>query len=584
MANGAFALVAVRGVGALVRLGRWWSGGRPLRRALLVTLLAVGVPAAAAQGAGAAGQDSEVASGFLPVFLAAYEAAEGAYSAALNTDLGRAPTPDDSLWRSAVDLAEAAVAVAGTAMAEVHEADAAARAQLHTALLDAYSLTARVYGSLGWHSRTNSYWNLYVTEGGQIQDRKSPPAGLAPESIAEYPTDTQFATTALSQLAFARYEVGDFASARDYYAALLELDPDHAEALRWLARMAFEEGDTAEAIEIWGRLVLVDPDDEGARFFLELSRERDEVGVEASEAYRAGIRAYEAGDLDAAFEQFGMALDHNRAFADAAVWAARSAFEAGRPAAALPYWQAALEAHPDDARSAWFLEVTRTQITWGVAAANDFYAGQSAYEQGDLELAKQLFLSASTHNPDYVDAWVWAARTSQEAGHAEEAMGLWHEVLRLDPDDARARWFIQLAQQQLAFGPEAGAAFERGMAAYQVGDVAGARSGFSAAVEVAPGFAAAWGQLGRVEFQVGAYQAAAAAYAKALELDPDNDEYEFFAAEARRLAGIPGNPNALPDLEHEPVPIPAPAPTPSQPSTPAPSTEILPLPPDGPGQ
>lgn len=564
MANGALALEAVRGstkAQAYPRTGHA-GGSVSLRRAgafrgLLMLLLLVWAPLAVAQSEGNS-TDSQQASSlehsalFLEEFLAVYRFAESTYAVALNTDLGRAPTPDDTLWRAAIDSAEHTVAVALAGQQATAAGDSAGHAQVATALRDAYALTARVYGSLGWHSRSNSYWSLYRQAEGQVQASVFAPAGLEPARVALFPTDLQFATAALNQLGFARYEVGDFVSARQYYVDLIELDPDHAEALRWLARMAFEEGDTAEAMQTWGRLVQVAPDDEGARFFLELSREREEVGVEASEAYRAGIRAYEAGDLAGAHELFSSAFDHNPAFADAAVWAARSAFEAGRPTAAQPYWLAALEVDPEDARSAWFLEVTRAQIRWGVAAANDFYAGQTVYAQNDLDQAEQLFRSAASRNPIYVDAWVWAARTSQEAGRAEEAVGLWQEVLRLDPSDSRARYFVQLAQQQLAFGPEAGEAFERGMAAYQIGDVEGSRAGFTEAVEHAPTFAAAWSQLGRLEFQVGNYAAAAAAYARALEIEPGNEEYEFFAAESRRLAGIPDEPQEQePDADSE---------------------------------
>src|SRR5690606_20571870 len=246
--------------------------------------------------------------------------------------------------------------------------DATLRAE--EALREALALTARVYGSVRWHSRAFENWDAYVAEAGEILDTAVPPEALAPALAADFPTDIEFATTALGQLAFARYQVGDNEAARSYFLTLLDIDPADPEALRWLARIAFEEGDTATAIDIWGRLVQVAPDDEGARFFLELSREREEYGVAASEAYRAGIRAYEGGLLTEALEQFERAYAANTGFADAAVWAARTAFELGRPQVAEPYWQAALAADPQDQRSAWFLEVTRAQLRWGVAAAN----------------------------------------------------------------------------------------------------------------------------------------------------------------------------------------------------------------------
>lgn len=510
MADGAIALSYVPG----------GARGRRAGAPLLMVWLLLGWPLATAQVGSAPAANA----------TNAYAAAEAAYVQALTTDLGRAPTPDDAVWHAALQAADGALAAARAGQA------GAPTAPISPVLAEALALNARVYGSVRWYSRAFELWDQLLAAGGEALDASHPPAGLPAALAARFPTDQEFLKDALNQLAFARYQAGDLEGARAYYLTLLDVDQGDPEALRWLARLAFEQGDTASAIHIWGRLLEVAPDDEGARFFLELSRERDRYGAAASEEYRAGIRAYEAGDLAAALARFEAAYGQNPEFADAAVWAARSAFEQGLPEVAEPYWRAALEADPADARSAWFLEVTRAQLRWGVAAANDFYAGQSAYQAGDLERAAQLFLSAAERSPTYIDAWVWAARSTQEAGKPAEAIGYWREVLRLDNDDDRARWFLQAAQQQLRYGVRAGAAYLSGVEAYQSGDVEGARRGFTQAVTAAPDFAAAWSYLGRLEFQVGEYEAAARAYDRAVQLEPGNDEYQFFADEARRLA------------------------------------------------
>jgi len=494
------------------------AAGPGASRALLALLAALGLTALAPAAAQPAAE--------------AYARAEAAFVAALTSDLGRAPTPDDAAWRAAIEAADAAVAAAREAAA------GEAFGPAHDALREALALSARVYGLTGWHSRAFAAWDAYLTEGGEVLARAAPPAALPAALAAGFRTDLELALGALGQLAFARYQAGDLEGAQGAYLTMLELDGAHPEALRWLARIAFESGDTAVAIRIWERLLQVAPDDEGARFFLELSREREAYGAAASDAYRAGLRAYEAGDLAAALPAFERAYAANAAFVQAAVWAGRTALELGRPAAAARYWRAVLDADPGDARAAWFLEVAQAQQRWGVEAANAYYAGQSAYAAGDLEAARASFEAAAEREPSFVDALVWAARTSQEAGDAEAAVGYWEAVLRLDPADQRARWFLQAARQQREFGERAGAAFAAGLEAYQAGDAAGARAGFTEAVRLAPGFAAAWGYLGQLEFLAGDHAAAAEAYARALELEPDNDDYAFFAQEARRLAGV----------------------------------------------
>ncbi len=244
----------------------------------------------------------------------------------------------------------------------------------------------------------------------------------------------------------------------------------------------------------------------------------------------------EAGELGPAMAAFEDAYRYNPELSDALVWSGRVALELGQPNRAANYWRQVLSENPTDERAAYFLKVAESQLRWGVAAGGAYYEGQAAYAAGDLEAALAAFLTATQVNGRFVDAWVWAARSSQELRKPREAIDLWQEVLRLDPSDERARWFLQAAQQELAHGPEAGRAFAEGLEEYQQGDTEAAQELFERAVEAEPAFAMAWGYLGRISFQAGDYQAAADAYGRATELEPDNDDYAFFATEAARLA------------------------------------------------
>ena len=57
-------------------------------------------------------------------------------------------------------------------------------------------------------------------------------------------------------------------------------------------------------------------------------------------------------------------------------------------------------------------------MRWGVDAALAYYDGLAAYEVADLESASSSFVAATEANPDYKEAWVWAARSLQENGEA----------------------------------------------------------------------------------------------------------------------------------------------------------------------
>lgn len=482
------------------------SARRIARHLAAALLLAGGLAAVRAEGAAEAD--------------AAYAAAEGALVAALAVPLERTPSPDDPAWHAALQAATRAAEVAAAGVAG-------------EPLLRAYRLEAHAYGLTNWYSRAFAAWDAFLAAGGELTDTKPAlPAG-ADSHLA---SDRAEYRRVVGQLAFARYEAGDLEEARGWYLTLLERVPDDPEALRWLARIAYERGDTSAAVVIWQRLLEVAPDDEGARFFLELSRERERYGVEASEAYRLGLRAYEAGRLEPALEAFEAAATANPEFANAAVWAGRTALELDRPELAVRYWERAVRLAPDDARSSWFLEYARLQAAWGVTAGRAYYEGLAAYEDGDLEKARSRFLAATEAAPQFKDALVWTARTTQELGRPDEAIAYWQAVLRLDRDDERARYFIGNARRAVQYGPEAGGAFSRGLAAYQVGDGPTAQAEFAAAVAAAPGFLQAWVYLGQVAFQNRDYRVAADAYSRAAALDPSEDDYVFFADEAERLA------------------------------------------------
>src|SRR5690606_22625252 len=135
-----------------------------------------------------------------------------------------------------------------------------------------------------------------------------------------------------------------------------------------------------------------------------------------------------------------------------------------------------------------------------------------------------------------------------------------------DPADERAAWFLRRARLAEDRGDVAGPAFFDALAAYDAGDPERARRLLEEAVAAEPGFAEAWGYLGRIAFQQGRYADAAVAYERAAELAPAVGEYAFFAEEAMRLAGeaaaaddggeaaetAPATPDAPPDAPPSP--------------------------------
>lgn len=498
----------------MVPVGPTQRAAKTLRTALAALVLGtlgVHAPAAFAQESASPAPDTRDVT-----VEQARARAEEALAAAIAG--GQTPHPDQPDWRYVYETGEAAVEVArATGTPE----------ELRAALL----LSARGYGLMQWHARAFARFDEYIAEGGELTEAADP----------QLPTDLRLFVDAANQLAYARYQAGDHVGATGYYLTVLELAPDDPEALRWLARIAFERGDVdgaRVAIGLWERLLEVEPDDESARYYLERSRQRADVGVAASDSFHSGLAAYQGGDLEGALNMFQAALTANPAFTDAEEWAGRIALELGLPELAVRHWRNVTEARPEDAGAAHFLRVAQTQAQYGATAGSRFFEGLAHYDAGDLESATTAFIAATQAAPTFVEAWVWAARSLQESGQAAESVPYWETVLELTPDDERAAWFLRRATLATERGDVAGPAFFDAVAAYEAGEADRARTLLEEAVAAEPDFVEAWGYLGRIAFQQGRYLDAAEAYGRAAELSPGVDEYVFFAEEAARLAGV----------------------------------------------
>ena len=418
-------------------------------------------------------------------------------------------SPDRGLWRDALGLGERVV----------EEAPDDPTARL---------LLARTYSQVGWHSRAWEQWRAYLDLAGALYD---------PEPLAEEEASTAslFAGSGAA-LGYARYSDGRSEEALGYYRAVLEHLPDQQDALVWAARIHFEQGRVDAALPYWIRAAELAPDDAGIGYFLERTRQRLAVGVEASDAFHAGMEAYQEGRAEDALVGFEAAVTANDAFLDALVWAGRTSLELGLPERAQRHWAAVLTHDPHDERARYFHDRSVAQVRWGVPASNAFDAGQRAYREGDVALAAERFRSATLINPAYLQAWEWAARSNQELARFGEALVYWQGLVQREPEYPQALYNLRVVEQQVGRSPDAGRALGASMAAYQVADFDEAKARAVDAVTLDPEYTEAWAWLGRIHFVLAAYPEAAEGYEQAYALDPDNDDYRYFMEEARWLA------------------------------------------------
>lgn len=408
------------------------------------------------------------------------------------------PHPDRPLWRAAIHTGELARA-AEPGSAQILE------------------LLARLYSEVSWHIRAYETWLDYLAVSGTAPDA---------EAFAE----------AAHQLGFARYSAGDTEGALGYYQTLIELQPANAEALYWYGRIQLEAGHGEVALATFTELTGLASAGTLAASQLRLASQVADYGAEAGRSFALGLNHYDAEQPEAALTQFQAAFEANRQFGEAAIWAGRTALELGQPGLAAGYWRWAVELDPADSRSRYFLGLAERQDQWGIQAVAEFDLGQEQYRAGDLPAALGSFEAAFRLSPGYIDALSWSARVAQELERYELAFDYWSRVLNLDPADQAAQYFLNLAEQRVAFGTEVSDAFLRAVGHYQQADFAAAEGEFLTVTDESPEFAPAWGYLGQIYFTQRRYELAAEAYGKARALEPANEEYTFFAMEALRLS------------------------------------------------
>jgi tetratricopeptide (TPR) repeat protein len=158
--------------------------------------------------------------------------------------------------------------------------------------------------------------------------------------------------------------------------------------------------------------------------------------------------------------------------------------------------------------------------------------GYGAYARGDLENALDTYLTVSDLVPDDIASRVWAGRILMETERPAQAVPFWRSVLELDPTDARAAYFVELAREQATWGTRAVEVFREGIALYEQGAPQAAAERFARAATINPTYPDAWSWLGRVAFEAGDYLDARRAYANAAGLAPDDETYRYFLAQS----------------------------------------------------
>ena len=247
------------------------------------------------------------------------------------------------------------------------------------------------------------------------------------EALATYPA--QYPDRPLWQQAFAEGR------------RAVTLAPDALEPVRFLAEAYSRSNWYGPAWNTWRDYVRrggdVSSDPEAQRLIADVGQE-------------LGYGAYARGDTTLALQYYETITELAPGDVNAHVWSGRILIETEQPAQAIAYWQRVVELDPDDARAAYFLDLAREQAQWGSAAVNAFREGVSLYEQERPGEAAERFARATTHNPDYAQAWAWLGRVAYERGQFRDAATYYARASTLEPGNETYAWFLGDSERRAA--------------------------------------------------------------------------------------------------------------------------------------
>ena len=168
------------------------------------------------------------------------------------------------------------------------------------------------------------------------------------------------------------------------------------------------------------------------------------------------------------------------------------------------------------------------------AAATEI--GFARYEANRLRDALPYYETVLSYLPENREALRWLGRIHLELGEPETAIPYWEALAELGSGDESVNYYLGLAREQVNVGPEASRAFQRGIGAYEAGDLETALDAFAEAARLNNSFVNAFVWAGRSALESGASERAARYWRRVAELDPQDERPAYFIAVAETQA------------------------------------------------
>ncbi len=272
------------------------------------------------------------------------------------------------------------------------------------------------------------------------------------------------------QQGLALHQQGRHPEARAVYEGILQLHPDHVDALHLAGVLAFQTDRAAEAVALIDRAISLQP--RQAAFHSNL-----------------GLAQVQLGQLAAAIASYDQAIALKPDFAEAHLNRGHALRQLQQPDAALASYDRAIALRAHDAESHFGRALVLAELQQREPAL-------AAYDQ------------AIALRPGHAESHYNRGNVLRELKRLDEALASYDQALAIRPQYARAL-------------------VNRGVTLYQQNHLEAALASYDQALRIRPGYADAHVNRGISLFELGQLDAAVASYDQALALQPDYPEAQI---------------------------------------------------------
>lgn len=369
------------------------------------------------------------------------------------------------------------------------------------------------------------------------------------------------------------HHAGRFEDAARLYEDVLDLDPNHPDALHLSGVLSFQSGWHVEALEFIDRALMrlpgfADAHNTRGNVLRALGRPDDALGAYRQAIVLAPGSPLAWSNLGNALRDLGRPDEALRAYREAIARAPRLAEaylnqgvvlqELGQYPEALAAFEIAVGHRPEMAsaharlgaalRAAGRLDEAAESLRRAVALEPDFTSaycdlGATLLELGLHRDAAEALQAALALDPESPEAHNCLGRVCQAMGYLDQALSAYRQALAGRPDYPEAHYNLGVLLHDLHRPVEAVASFRAaltfradyadahasmGAALLRLGRAGEAITVFRRALELTPGAAATWYLLGRAFMEEGRRQDAVSAFDRALTIQPGLAEAHWY--------------------------------------------------------